>query len=364
MKKSLLTLLLFAIALVGKAQITLTSADLTHSGDLYTVSTGSSFTGMDATLTGANYIWDYSQLGYVSQTTDTIFDESATGNLLSLYYIDSQFNPNRSNQARHGNSFSAGTVNVSGVWDFYYNSNASFNEPGFGAVVNGAPLPILYTSRDIIYNFPLTYNSTNTCNYGYTIDLTAIVGLYYRVQRTRTNEVDGWGTVTTPYGTFDALRVKSTVMETDSFYLDTLGVGFATPPITTIEYKWMSPGKGIPVLQINTQVGGIVSSITYRDTVNTTSVESHTLKSEPVIFPNPSNNDVYAKVDMNQSGIYKFDIYSIDGRLISSRKISALKGEMTQQLNLGGQSLESGQYLLQVSNENGQVFSGKFNINR
>jgi hypothetical protein len=50
---------------------------------------------MDPALTGANYVWDYSQLTYSSQTTDTIFDESATGSLLSLFFVDLSFNSNR-----------------------------------------------------------------------------------------------------------------------------------------------------------------------------------------------------------------------------------------------------------------------------
>src|SRR6185369_9997600 len=74
---------------------------------------------------------------------------------------------------------------------------------------------------------------------------------YYRKQQTRTNEVDGWGTLITPFGTFNTLRVKSTLNITDSIYLDTLGFGLTIPRQTIVEYKWLAPGKKIPVLEVD-----------------------------------------------------------------------------------------------------------------
>ena len=55
-----------------------------------------------------------------------------------------------------------------------------------------------------------------------------------------------------PYGTFDALRVMTTIGERDSIYIDSLGIGFNTPVVTTKEYKWLGLSQGVPLLQINT----------------------------------------------------------------------------------------------------------------
>ena len=348
-----------------QAQITINSADVTHSGDFYTVSTGIAFTGMDATTTGPNYTWDYSLLTASSTTTDTIFDESATGSLLSFYYIDNAFNSNRSNQAKHGNSFTLGTVSVDAVWDFYYNTSASFNEPGFGAIVNGAPLPIPYSSRDIIYSFPLTFNSTNTSNFGYALDLTTTLGLYYRVQKSRTNLVDGWGSVTTPYGTFNCLRLKSTIIEVDSIYIDSLGFGFSTPPITTNEYKWLASGKGIPVLQINTTVGGVVSQISYRDSLTATFVSGIVAsKTDGVIFPNPTSNEAYLRLNSGLSGNFKFEIFGIEGNLISSEVIQLSQDTRMSSLNIERKNLVGGDYLLRISGPNNFELSKRFSVSK
>ncbi len=364
MKKALFAFIMIAFVGRSEAQITITTTDLTHSGDIYTVSTGSAFTGMDVTLTGANYNWDYSLLNFVSQTRDTIFAETATSSLLSLYYINSGFNANRSNQATHGTGATIGTINISDVWNFYYNSSASFNQPGFGAIVNGAPLPIAYTSRDIIYPFPLTSTSTNTSSFGYSIDLTTTLGIYYGVRKVRTNEVDGWGSVTTPYGTFNSLRVKSTVVEVDSFYVDSLHFGFNTPAITTIEYKWLASGKGIPVLQINTSVGGVVSQITYRDTLNTTSLaQVPTFNQELQVFPNPSNgNQTFSKMNLERASDLKFEIYTIDGKLISTESVRAANGLFIHPLNFDKNNLVNGEYLLKVTSDGGASIVKQFTI--
>lgn len=363
MKKSILLLLMVSMVNLVQAQITINSADVTHSGDIYTVSTGIAFTGMDATTTGPNYTWDYSLLTASSTTTDTIFDESATGSLLSFYYIDNAFNSNRSNQAKHGNSFTLGTVSVDAVWDFYYNTAASFNEPGFGAIVNGAPLPIPYSSRDIIYSFPLTFNSTNSSNFGYALDLTTTLGLYYRVQKSRTNLVDGWGSVTTPYGTFNCLRLKSTIIEVDSIYIDSLGFGFSTPPITTNEYKWLANGKGIPILQINTTVGGAVSQINYRDSLTATVISFPSAPiADGVIFPNPTSNEAYLNLSSAVTGNFKFEIFGLKGNLISSEIIQLSPDRRISPLNLERRNLGTGDYMLRVSGPNNFELSKRFSV--
>jgi hypothetical protein len=84
----------------------------------------------------------------------------------------------------------------------------------------------------------------------------------YSTQRIRSNVADGWGTLTTPYGTFPTLRVKSNLAIHDSVYIDTLGIGFPLNRNIT-EYKWLANGKGIPVLQIDEE--GPLVTATYRD---------------------------------------------------------------------------------------------------
>jgi gliding motility-associated-like protein len=59
------------------------------------------------------------------------------------------------------------------------------------------------------------------------------------------------GTLLTPFGTFNALRIKSTLQISDSIYLDTLGFGITIPRQTIVEYKWLGAGKKIPLLEVD-----------------------------------------------------------------------------------------------------------------
>lgn len=361
MKKIYIFLLAF-MPLISLAQISITSNDLQHSGDFYTVSTGVAFSGMDATLTGANYNWDYSQLTYSSQTTDTIFDESSTGSLLSVFFVDFAFNVNRSNLASHGNSFAVGTVNVSDVWNFYYNSTSSFKQVGFGAIVNGAPLPVAYSPQDVIYNLPLTFGQTDSGNSGYALDLTSTLGLYYSIARTRSTEVDGWGSLTTPLGTFNVLRTKATVIEQDSVYIDSLGFGLNLPPVTTIEYKWLGAGSGIPLLEINTSGTGIVTSIKYQDTLNTTAVTSLAIVSEPVLFPNPASDYLFVKYNLSKPANVHIAIYSQEGKLVADEINSQdSAGDQFKSISLSQYHLAHGTYFLHL-NVDGKEFTKAFQL--
>ena len=76
----------------------------------------------------------------------------------------------------------------------------------------------------MIYKYPVNYGNVDSSASGYSVELPNF--LYYGVERNRVNEVDGWGTLITPSGTYNVLRLKSTIEEHDSIYLDTLGFGY------------------------------------------------------------------------------------------------------------------------------------------
>jgi len=97
---------------------------------------------------------------------------------------------------------------------------------------------------------------------------------YYGKRQKRVNQVDGWGTLITPYGTFNTLRIKSTLTINDTIYLDTLHAGFTIPRPIAYEYKWFSAGSKIPMLEIDaTAAGGnnvTIARVNWRDSLMTT----------------------------------------------------------------------------------------------
>ena len=156
-------------------------------------------------------------------------------------------------------------VSITAAYDFYKESTADLTQIGAGYVVNTVPLPFLYTSADRVYKFPLDYLNTDSSTYQFGLPIPGIG--YYGQTSKRVNIVDGWGSLTTPYGTFQALRVKSAITGTDTVFLTTLGFGYRIPRPLKYEFKWLALGQKVPVLQIDANVIGanlLVASVTSR----------------------------------------------------------------------------------------------------
>lgn len=350
MKKIYLLVLGTLFSLVSNAQITISSADLPDALDTFRVSSGQAFTGMDINLTGANTTWDFSQLTSTGQTVDSFLTVGSTATVYSIVFFDNIINPNRANQAVRGPSFNFGTtINVSDVYNFYYNSTSFYKQVGFGAAVNAVTIPVLYSPHDIVYNLPMHFGDVDSSDSGYELDLTSTIGIYYKVNRTRHNTVDGWGSLTTPFGTFDALRVLTTIGERDSIYIDSLGFGFNTPLVTTKEYKWLGLGQGIPLLQINTTNNGVVTQITYKDSLPSIINTVTPIVKNPIssIFPNPCAGKAVLQYELEQSSNVSIDVLNATGELVQ---------------HISEQKMEAGHHLSLLNNENGQLSPGVYSV--
>ena len=64
------------------------------------------------------------------------------------------------------------------------------------------------TCNHVIYQLPLAYGATSASHSAYHVEIPNVG--YYGFEQDRTNTVDGWGVITTPGGSFDVLRVKTT----------------------------------------------------------------------------------------------------------------------------------------------------------
>jgi len=310
----------------AEAQITIGNSDMAVAGDTFRVSlTNFAPAGSDLAINGANATWDYSGLQYTSQDVDTFLATSATAALYALYFINSPFNPNRASVASRGLDLSAagGAVPVSDVYNFYYASSSLYEQVGFGANISGLTTPIAYGNKDKIYNFPVSFGDADSSDSDYTLSVPGIG--YVEGQQHRVNNVDGWGTLTTPFGTFNTLRVVSELTGQDSLYLDTLGFGFSFPRNKTREYKWLATNSGIPELQINTTVLGateVISSIRYRDIYRdtTTSVGLNAISISDFsvnMYPNPSSDgNCFLKIMNASSRNINVHVYSITGSLL------------------------------------------------
>ena len=324
MNKSLPLACIFLMLSVisASAQITITNADMPSTGDIIRFSTASNTTTVNLTQTGPNQTWDFSSLQPVGQSLDTFLSVTST----PITYLFA-FGLNSNLAARGIQLSSIGFIPVANGFSFYNKGTASYRQKGFGAEVNSLPVPVPYTNDDDIYLFPLNFGDQDTSDSDYAISIPG-QGSASGNQR-RINNVDGWGSVITPYGTFSALRIVSTLTGEDSLYLDTLGFGFNLPRALTKEYKWLANSQDIPVLQINTTTNlqGVetVSLIKYRDSLRVfASLPENGLKSTTLrLYPNPIsvNDEVTLDWPQGSSRSLELEFYSLQGKLVSRHKL-------------------------------------------
>jgi hypothetical protein len=299
MKHLLLSIFSLLTCIRALAQISITENDMPDAplfgqGDTIRYSTASATTaGINVTQTGANYNWDFSFLQPSGQGINE-YKNSAT----TLYsFLGAGFNAIGLKQP----NVNLQVVQLTDAYEFYNKTSSVFEAKATGYSISGIPLGSSYSNTDKIYQFPLNYNDVDTDDFHYTLSISNVPGIsisvtYIRAGQ-RVNEVDGYGNITTPFGTFACVRVKSTITETDS-----IDFGFfpINVPNNRIEYKWLVNGIKIPVLEIDQNVVlgvATTSSIKYRDVYqnlapNADFIADNTTPSrwQPVTFNNQSTS--------------------------------------------------------------------------
>jgi hypothetical protein len=257
MRKTSTILILLICSISLQAQITINTSDMPNISDTIRMSTTSVPTFPDPALTGPDYAWDFSSLLPDGQSVESYVSVSSTPFLYQLI-----FNASVANLASPiaAIDFIPG-LDVSDAYVFYKNTQNAYQRAGYAATAFGIPVPLKFDNPEILYKFPLSANSTadsSQSNFSFSVPNLGYLG----IQRKRVNEVDGWGSLTTPYGTFDVLRLKSMVYEYDSLYIDSVQTGFPLIRNYT-EYQWLGNGQGVPLLSITQE--GSITTVRYRD---------------------------------------------------------------------------------------------------
>jgi hypothetical protein len=148
-----------------------------------------------------------------------------------------------------------------------------------------------------VYRFPIQYGNTDTDNSSYSITVPSL--LYQENALERTNEVDGWGSLVTPFGNYsNVLRMKTKLVSNDSIAL--LGTGLPRTIRTTRELKWFDTTQKVPVVQVtqnNINGNWVTTNVVYLDaqrdfqtTALFTYAPQNPAAGETVFFQNLSTN--------------------------------------------------------------------------
>ncbi|MDB4082992.1 T9SS type A sorting domain-containing protein [Vicingaceae bacterium] len=263
MKQLLVAFSLF-LAIHSYSQTTVTSANMPVSGDTLRFSTAllDSSVLLNYQRSGIDQIWNFDSLRVISQTVQNFISSSQTSyNLVPTSRIGLLF----------ADTLSLGGSSVNDVYNFINSSSTDFSiDYRAVSVPTGFPLiPILriqdpYIDKDEVFQFPLNFGDRDSSTFNFVFN-NSLLGVYYGSAGYRINEVDAWGSVTTPYGTFNALRVITDMVSFDSISFSGQDIAISSHVRT---YQWIANGERIPVMTVNGLViaGTFVpNSVEFRD---------------------------------------------------------------------------------------------------
>ncbi len=306
---------LMLVSCLLNAQISIDNTDMPAPGDTFVISTAVNFNG-DPELTGANYLWDFSSLTSVVQRIDSFLEPADVPGLYSLLFN----NATVAIEMFEAPNFIPG-VAVESPYEFFRNAFNAYGRLGIGVTLNGLPIPIVYDTIEIIYNFPLNYFDTYSAYSSYNLAIPTIG--YFGEEIERESTVDGWGTLKLPMGDYEVLRVKSVITRSDTIYVDATGIGLALPPVTTTEYYWLGKGTGVPLFQVNQNALGI-STAFYQDIyVDTSAIGIQEPLSDIYktrLYPNPATDHINFEYTLESQSHVLIKLIDEKGSLIEEFK--------------------------------------------
>jgi len=363
MKKFTLFVLVFA-ALNLKAQIVLDANDFPSPGLLRTYhgvtdSSGALNSVVSLGNAGANGVYT---LGNIA----TLATEVSTINWLSPSATPFAAQHTNSDMALYWRTFFIMGDTCAWLWTYYDLNANSVLLNGVSAIVDTLYFMNLQHGPLVSYSPPLSKNlemlSTNYA-LGYTYKDSATSNIYMDLQwplvvaakLTIDVNVDGWGTLTTPVGNYQVLRVKQIWKQADDFIQpdDTLGV--IQYPEYEIYHQYLFYAK-----HIGTPVAYVTMDSTFTNIVGV----KYTDYIYTSIYENQSNNLVvtgdnktYLKIwNPDISSDFKLNIYDISGKeMMLQSNIS------NYEININTEHFNSGVYLICLSNNN-TVYRAKYLI--
>ena len=344
---------------LGRLNAQITINDFPNSGDTIRFAVSNPGFGFDVGNGGQNQTWDFSNLNPNSTYLDEFVNTASTEITYSIVF-GLPFSPNYAQIAK-SDPFpiplpSQLGVSLEDVFNFYHRDNDAFTQTGFGASVNGFPIPIPYNDGvDELVPLPLSLNTTGSSSYNYQIGIPSL-GSYGRVA-SRENLADGTGTLILPSGTYEnVIRLKSTLLYRDSVYVDQLGFGLNLPQATEVKYKFMAPGFGWPLMEVtaNSIFGQeIVSRVVYRANPQSNLSVPESSVTHIQAYPNPATEILVVNAELNRTENLTYTLSDLQGRIVYSVQRSVSAGTAMEFIPLHSLNLSSGVYALNITSPKG-----------
>lgn len=325
---------------------------------------------VDIQQDGPDQTWDLRALSPFNQSVDKYRDLGTFPEVYNLLRFQKSVDHGKQEAAFLDNLPQSDQLPIDNIFGFYNNGDGAYQQVAFGVGIGGQSVPVPFQSNDRVYDLPITYQQKDSSNSFFSFPPQGIPfpdsGLYFEEERKRINEVDAWGTLKTPYGTFETIRVKTVIKREDSVSIQ--GVSQGIDPPDQVLFKWLAKDAGNPILQVQAQrVAGelVISGARYQDSnrsINPPTGLPDADKSgsgQLKLYPNPAQDQLYVKHEGQNVSEYR--IFNQQGKLL---KTGELPTERSIRKPLAISSLKSGIYFLQLIKTSGQPMEEKLFIKR
>jgi hypothetical protein len=185
----------------------------------------------------------------------------------------------------------------------------------------GSDYPYSHKINNYRIVFPLlSYGQTKTNNCRIVIQQSPDSVLVTNISDTII--VDGWGTLITPLGTYNTIRIFTKETVWDSLYVSGIGELVEYMP-DNYYYKWYTKELGFPVLQISK---GILETSPYYQIARVAKYKWIDVSVPEVlqnnfnasVFPNPITNESALTFDLAESSVLHITLSDMMGRTLTS----------------------------------------------
>ncbi len=298
---------------------------------------------------GANQNWDFSALSHNQDWDWRFYDPSQT------VFADSFPSANM--------AFALPVANAPESWSYYRFANDSLHYLGAASILSPTDSTGFYQifeqDPDLELVFPFTYG-TSVSDQAKGVQWVNVGGMTFAQTRDKTTSrtVDAYGSLTTPYGTFNnVLRVRTT-----ESIADTLRTIFPVASSQEIvRYTWYSADERYVLMQMDSiaslsfgQPVDINHAHMFRSGEIMTSLEQDQLATKLNLqaFPNPSRERLSIRFQLDGAEKVKIRLSNIIGQdLIREELFYPSIGERQHELDVS--MLGAGYYLLSIETAQG-----------
>ncbi|MCB0756099.1 MAG: T9SS type A sorting domain-containing protein [Flavobacteriales bacterium] len=343
MMKPLLTLIcsLFVLGIAPiRAQISLLTTDLTSIGDVVT-RYSDTIPAYGPGGSGPNQTWDFSSAVIEDTAVTTVVTVASTG-------FQSTFAS--SDYAMEG-------VEGSSWLYFEHDANSMSTTGAAGDLLGNGDIESPFSDDLLLHQFPRTYGSNFDDTYAFVTEASG-AGLptpipVNQVRLTHTGHVydttDAYGTLITPYGTYDALRVKTVDYTHDILEIKLFSFSpwseFSNTMDTSTVYAWHAKEEMLAIAEFTFDSLGNPARFTFSTVPPATTVGVQEDANDDLsIYPQPATDFLYLN-GLKDFYNYSAEIISIDGRVCSHQQLGSTRISVA--------TLPRGVYILRLISSDG-----------